>query len=74
MADNSDAKTPVVLPPWLYDLAKAEGWMNVRDYDFVRLEKVTEFGKVELPLNEWCHLCRRSHPYPAAEYCPSRGR
>jgi hypothetical protein len=23
---------------------------------------------------EWCVLCQVAHPYPAQDYCPSRGR
>jgi hypothetical protein len=23
---------------------------------------------------QWCSLCKRTHPHPAADWCPSRGR
>jgi hypothetical protein len=53
---------------------KLPRWVPTWFYANMPVKKDEEVGKVELPLFEWCHLCQRSHPYPAEEYCQSRGR
>jgi hypothetical protein len=50
-------KLPRWVPTWFY---------------FNRKAKDEQIGTVDLPLMEWCHDCRSSHPYPAKDNCPKK--